>query len=251
MAEARASLKRTLANRHAAESSPPAGDVRYPRLVTTSLDSVKSKPVRWTVPDWIPQGKCVLLAGDGGIGKSSISTHLAACFSTGRPAFGLEYKAPAPFKTLFFALEDDPADTMKPRVQAEGGDCSRVLVADGIETERGKITSFGLEFVEALADAIRADPEIRFVVIDPIASYLGENCPNEFREADVRRVLQPLIELASDTGVTFLLVKHFNKGEGLGANRVSGSVAYVNVCRHVFFAVPIPGQEGSLGSVDG
>src|SRR5262249_17244557 len=49
---------------------PPAAE-----LATTSLTEVKPAPVRWLVPDYLPLGKLVMTAGDGGHGKSSLSLH--------------------------------------------------------------------------------------------------------------------------------------------------------------------------------
>src|SRR5262249_30264463 len=62
-------------------------------LATTCLASIQPIPVRWLVPGYLPLGKLMLLAGDGGHGKSTLTLDLAANLTTGRPCLGLEYEA--------------------------------------------------------------------------------------------------------------------------------------------------------------
>jgi hypothetical protein len=71
----------------AAEEEVPA------RLATTCLLAVRPESVRWLVPGYLPLGKLVLIAGDGGHGKSTLTLDLAACITTGRPCFGQQYDA--------------------------------------------------------------------------------------------------------------------------------------------------------------
>jgi hypothetical protein len=60
-------------------SRPPAGS----RAITTKLSEVTAKPVDWLWSRWIPLGTLTLLEGDGGLAKSLIATHLAACVTAG------------------------------------------------------------------------------------------------------------------------------------------------------------------------
>ncbi len=75
-------------------------------LQTTCAATIKPKPLRWLVPDILPLGKLVLLAGDGGMGKSTITIDLTARLSRGECAFGLHYNALAG-DTLIATCEDD------------------------------------------------------------------------------------------------------------------------------------------------
>jgi hypothetical protein len=76
-------------------------------LQTRTLAGMRPKPIRWIVPGYIPLGKVVLFAGDGGHGKSTLTLYLAACRSRGLAAFGLEDAAPLTCETLLIQCEDD------------------------------------------------------------------------------------------------------------------------------------------------
>src|SRR5438876_5775373 len=74
----------------------------------------------------IPLGKITLLDGDPGMGKSLLALDLAARVSSGRP---MPDGTPGPQGgVILIAPEDDAGDTLRPRLQAAGGDPSRVLL---------------------------------------------------------------------------------------------------------------------------
>ena len=63
--------------------------------------------------------------------------------------------------------------------------------SDG-EYRRGIDLTRDLEHVEA---AIRATPDCRLVIIDPISAYLGNS--DSHKNADIRGLLAPVADLAS------------------------------------------------------
>src|SRR5262245_3720189 len=97
------------------------------QVVFEALSTLKAKPVKWEVPGRIPRGKVTLIAGDGGMGKSTFVRHLIACITSGRPAFGMSYTAPIPGDVVTFAAEDGAEDVTVPSLIAEGADLKRVL----------------------------------------------------------------------------------------------------------------------------
>src|SRR5262249_19558829 len=74
-----------------------------PALATTCLADIRPQPVHWLVPGYLPRGKLVLLAGDGGHGKSTLTLDLAANLTTGRPCLGLEYDPLPPCDVLLIS----------------------------------------------------------------------------------------------------------------------------------------------------
>ena len=62
-------------------------------------------PRRWTVENWIPAGQVTLLAGDGGIGKSTLVLQLAAAVATGTPWLGMEVAGQG--RVAVLSAEDD------------------------------------------------------------------------------------------------------------------------------------------------
>src|SRR5262249_21350270 len=78
------------------------------------------------------------------------------------------------------------------------------------------------------------------VIIDPVMAVLAASI-DAYRDHDVRRVLQPLAQLAEETHVAILLVRHLTKQPGPKAlYRGGGSIAFVGAARSVLLAAPDP-----------
>lgn len=231
--------------RRQAESGPADGDLD---LVLRPLAGRKAKPVRFLVPQTLPVGKVVMFAGVGGMGKSTISRHLIACLTAGRPAFGLQYDPPAPCDVALASVEDSPEDTILPHLLSEGADLARVQTIDGVHKPGwkpgDKPLPFRLEDVDAVIDVFTRRPSFRLLVIDPIMSFVGRSGVNENASAEVRRLLDPLLDLADRTGVTVLLIAHLNKANNVAAvNRIVGTAAFRDACRIVYVLGSDPGDD--------
>lgn len=213
-------------------------------LMTTRLSKIKPVPIRWQVPRYIPRGKLVVIAGDGGLGKSTFTIDASARTSVGHPWFGLEYEAPPPADVLLISCEDDFADTVVPRLIAAGADLARIEKVDGITRADGKAAPFGLAHYEALEAHLQANDRIGLVVIDPAGAYVGRTGVDDHRNSELTALLAPLAELAGRRNVTIILVCHVNKGLNTKAvHRIMGGVGYVNSARAVFVLGPDPDDE--------
>jgi RecA-family ATPase len=213
-------------------------------LSTTCLADIRPEPVRWLVPNYVLLGKLVLLAGDGGHGKSTLTIDEAACPTTGRPCFGLEYTPPEPCEVLLVGGEDGYEGTVVPRAHTAGADLARIRRVDGLPGADGKVAPFGLHHFEAIRAELTRRPLVRLVVIDPAGAYIGRAGVDEHKDADLRALLDPLAEVASRSCVTIQLVKHLVKGATAKAvYKVSGSAAYCNAVRAVFLLAPSPQDE--------
>lgn len=229
---------------HTEDDSEPADQVE---LVTRCLATVKPLPIRWKVPGRIAAGKLNLLAADGGVGKSTLTLHLAARLSRGECAFGMSYPLPAEGEVLLLSCEDDLADTVVPRLLAQGADLSRCHAVEGLRGKDGKLLPFSLAHLGPLARHLEENPSVQLVIIDPIATFVGRAKVDEHKEADLRAMLEPIGTLAGETGVAFLLIKHFSKAVASKVvSRVLGSVAYVNTVRLAYAIVPHPEEDGYL-----
>jgi len=208
---------------------------RLPAM-TRPLVEIEPEPIRWLWPNRIARGKLTVIAGDPKVGKSLITADLTARISA-----GLEWPdrcGPAPRGAVIFAsAEDDPADTIRPRIEAAGGDVARVFIVgpitdldkDGAPFERG----FNLKKdVHRLALEIERIGNVAAVIVDPVSAYLGG--ADSHNNAEVRELLAPLARLASDHRVAVIAVSHLNKGAGSNAlYRVSGSLAFTAAARAV------------------
>jgi hypothetical protein len=214
-------------------------------LATTCLAEIRPQPVRYLVPGYLPLGKLVLLAGDGGHGKSTLTLSLAACLTTGRPCMRLDYPPCEACDVLLVGCEDDFADTVVPRLLAAGADLSRVFRVDGIKTKDGKPATFSLAHYDRIEEELRARPGVRLVGIDPAGAYIGKSGVDDYNDSELRSLLGPLAELAARARVTFILIKHLVKGATAKAvNKVGGSVGYVNSVRAAFVVAADPEEDG-------
>lgn len=211
---------------------------RYP--LTLALNTVQPEPIRWLWPAYIALGKLTLVAGDPGLGKSMLSIALAAHVTTGSPwpVDGAECLQGA---VLMLSAEDDPADTIRPRMDAAGADVGKVTILQAVEEtakDGEKVRrSFDLSSdLEALDYALDGIPDCRLVIVDPISAYLGGT--DSHKNAEIRALLTPLSEIATKRGVAVLAITHLNKGQHSNAMyRATGSLAFVAAARAVFTIV--------------
>src|SRR6185503_13492105 len=81
--------------------------------------------------------------------------------------------------------------------------------------------------------------DVLLVLIDPMSAYLGVGKMDSFRTTDVRAVLGPVIELATELKITIIGVMHFNKKVDVtnALLRISDSLAFGAAARHVYGVV--------------
>jgi putative DNA primase/helicase len=200
-----------------------------------SFHDVRAESVRWLWARRIPLGKLTIFAGDPGKGKSLITVDVAARLSRGATfPDGARCEVG---DTIFLSAEDDAADTIRPRLDAAGADVRRVHRVKAVRVTLGDGTTgescFSMERdLERLESAIAEISTTRLLVIDPVSAYMGRI--DTHRDAEIRRVLAPLAELASRRRVAVVGVMHLKKGETSALLRVSGSIGFVAAARVVW-----------------
>jgi putative DNA primase/helicase len=240
-----------------ARSAKPWTPVAEPRPASSSkgrvepdllcLADVEARPVPWLWPGRIPLGRLVLLVGRPGAGKSFLTCDLAARVSTGAawPDLGID-RAPLG-DTLLICAEDDPADTIRPRLDAAGANCRRVhlLKAAKILSDDGdeRSVAFDLSNVDLIRDALARLPDCKLAVVDPVGSFIGGQV-DSYRDNEVRAVLAPLAALAAERGVAILLVCHTRKAPVPFADDATlGSRAFVGLARSILHLAADPDDE--------
>jgi putative DNA primase/helicase len=206
---------KTLADFRPVETDMARASTAVARAHVITLSDVQVEPVRWLWTGRIPYGKITVLEGDPGLGKSQLTLALAAALTTGRALPGCESgdaAAGEPGDVLLLTGEDGLSDTVKPRLQAAGGDPARVHVLQGVpDPERpGEFRFPSLpDDVSHLLAEIR-ERQVRLVIVDTLTTYLGAKY-NSFKDADVRRALAPLAHVAEITGCAIVLIRHLTK----------------------------------------
>ena len=224
-----------------AASLPPFKEPRMADgLVLECGSSLRPKPVLWLWRNWLALGKFHLLAGAPGQGKTTIAISMVATTTSGtRWPDGTRCE---PGNAIFWSGEDDPADTLVPRLMAAGADLSRCFFIQGTRRD-GEVVPFDpARDLGQLLAAIEQIGGASLVVVDPVVSAVtGDSHKN----TEVRRALQPLVELASACNCAVLGITHFAKG-GQGSDpsqRVVGSVAFTAVARVVMVAAKVKNDD--------
>lgn len=202
---------------------------------------IKPAPIRWLWPGWLARGKLHVLAGSPGTGKTSIALHLGACITSGAALPG-GWRA-RPGNVLIWSGEDDPADTLVPRLLAAGADLQRAFFV-GDTKEGNELRTFDpatdIPALAAEADAIFG---ASLIVVDPIVSAVAGD---SHKNGEVRRALQPLVTMADRLGAAVLGISHFSKGTAGRdpTERVTGSVAFGALARLVLVAAKRTDGDG-------
>lgn len=220
----------------------PAKESIFSHPVMIRLNTVEPKPVTWLWPGRIAIGKLTMLSGDPGLGKSLLTIDLSARVSIGAPWPDSLDRAPLG-GVVMLSAEDDPADTIRPRLDAAGADCSHISLLSGIsrsdpEEDEQFLATFNLaRDLGALEQAIDSTPGCRLVSIDPISAYCGGT--DSHKNADVRGLRAPLSELAQRRQVAVVGVNHLNKSAagGPAMYRTMGSLAFVAAARAAWAVV--------------
>jgi len=204
-------------------------------------DSLTPTPIAWLWREWLALGKLHLLAGAPGQGKTTLAIAFAATVTSG--GCWPDGTRCAPGNVLIWSGEDDPADTLLPRLIAAGGDRSRVHFVNGTRIN-GELQPFDpardMNALQAQAEQLG---DVRLIIVDPIVSAVtGDSHKN----TETRRALQPLVDLAANMNAALLGITHFSKGGQGGdpSQRVLGSVAFTAVARVVLVAAKVKSEDG-------
>lgn len=212
------------------------------------LTDVQPAGIQWLWPGRIPLGYITLVVSDPGVGKSLLALDIAARVSTAKPWPESKHEAaskeqgeessrpnsllPAPGSVLILNVEDHFATTVRPRLEALGADCSRILGLSHVPGEgvftvpRPVAIDRDINRLEML---IREIPDCRLIILDPITAFFGDTSTRS--TGNIWKVLSNLAWLAASANLAILAISHLRKKEGAAIHRALGSLAFVAASR--------------------
>lgn len=187
------------------------------------MSDIQPEEVQWLWYPYIPLGKLTVIQGDPGEGKTTFVLAMVAALTKGE---ALPEREPLdPVNILYQTAEDGLADTIRPRLDALGADCSRVLVIDESKRE----LSLSDERIRQAMEETGA----KLLVLDPLQAYLGAEV-DMHRANEVRPILKRLGSVAEQMGCAVVLIRHLNKMQGQkSGHRGMGSVDFQAAARSV------------------
>lgn len=197
-------------------------DALQPELESLDLSMLRPRRIDWLWPGYVPLRKVTILDGDPGLGKSTLVLDLAARGSIGGLAPTGDRLGDA-FTTIVVTAEDDPEDTILPRLLRAGGDPARLRVVIKLnlpaDIQRLRMTVL--------------NHHARLVVIDPLVAYLGDHVKTN-DDHNVRRALEPLAAMIAELDAALVAIRHLNKKVGEDAiYRGGGSIGFTGLARSV------------------
>ena len=224
------------------DDEAPAGEYARDVNLIRACD-VTPEAIVWLWNGWLAAGKMHVLGGAPGTGKTTIGMALAATVTTGgrwpdgsRSITG---------SVVIWSGEDDPADTLIPRLALSGADLLRVYFIADIR-EGNKRRSFDpARDMEPLRRKLMEIGDVRLLIVDPVVSAIAGD---SHKNAEVRRGLQPLVDLAGAMRCALVGITHFSKGTGGRdpVERLTGSLAFGALARVVLVAAKHQ-EEGEDG----
>ena len=166
------------------------------------FSDVVATEVTWLWYPYIPFGKISVLQGDPGCGKSMLMIDVIAKL-TGHGVLP-DGRSHTPVNVIYQCSEDGINDTIRPRLERAGADCSKVAYINE------DLITLSLND-EKLKQTIQ-DVGAKLLVIDPFQAYIGDSDLSSV--TGMRRVMSKLGQWAAAYNCAVVLVGHLNKKSG-------------------------------------
>jgi hypothetical protein len=199
-------------------------------LIVVRASDVEPREVQWLWPGWAPSGKLIVCDGDPGTGKSTMMLDIAARVTMGRSMPEQSSSTGQPSSVILLSGEDDLDDTISWRLLAAGADMRRVhhvqaaLLDD--EATAPVVIPRDLDLLGDLIEQTGAS----LMIVDVLNEYLDSKVDN-YRDADIRRTLHQIQDMARRTGAAVVMLRHLRKEAGKAIYRGGGSIGIVGAAR--------------------
>ncbi|MFF5973703.1 AAA family ATPase [Streptomyces sp. NPDC012769] len=203
--------------------------------------SIIEERLVWLWQNRIPIGEITLLAGRGGVGKSTLAMQLGAWVTVGDMK-GEYYRTPR--NILVVINEDNPKNVVVPRLRAAGADMDRVKFLE-VRDITGELDKLTLPKDIVPLRTLVNQHDCALVILDPISSNLrGKKNDGD----EMRPVLERLRrEVAEECRCAILGIAHLRKGQSVDiVEGILGSSEIGNVSRAAMGVVEDPDDSDAI-----
>lgn len=187
-----------------------------PGFTLTRLSDLLKEPpeeIAYVWADTLPRGGLSLLVAKPKVGKSTLARNLALRIARGDAEF-LVRKIPAPGPVVYLALEEKRSEVRRHFERMGATEELPILIHIGSAPE---------EALQELRTAI-VDSKAILAIVDPLQRLARVSDLNDYSQVSL--ALEPLMQIARETGCHIMLVHHANKGIGReGGDSILGSTA--------------------------
>ncbi len=199
------------------------------------LDTIDPKEVEWLWEPFIPFSMITIMEGDPGVGKSFLAMQLAVQVSIGGEL--PDGQKVGRGRVLYLSAEDDAAYTIRPRIDAMGGDPSRIRV-------QGDFLSLDEKGLQALMREVKRKPP-DLLILDPLFAYIPAG--KDIYKPNVIRELLSFLKSIAETGETaVVIIRHLTKAKHDKAiYRGGGSMDVIGAARSAFLVCEHPNDSST------
>lgn len=210
-----------------------------------TADKVVPREQEFVIPYYIPRGEITILAGDGGLGKTTVWCDLASALTAGRMPFFIQpeilpkgWDQIEPERVAIFTNEEAFDVGIIKRLKAGNADLSRIVLPEEDAVEKYRFDRDGIKRLEQLILLYH----VEVLIFDPVQDFLPDIKMNDRRA--MRASFKPLANLCHKYGVTAIIAAHANKTPGVfGVKRIAESNDMPNVSRSVLMLGYTDSQE--------
>lgn len=214
------------------------------QIIFTRGDAIKIASPKWLWEGFIPRGTLTIVYGQPKAGKTTCVFSLAATVSKGG-YWPDGSKCEEPGDVLIWSGEDSLSHVIVPRLKAAGADMKRIHFIDQVSDYRSPdgIRPFDLQNdVTKIYESTKAYENLKLVIIEPLTLLV----PGDMNQNNqVRKALQPLLDLAEHTQASVTCIHHQNKPNAQSRNvmgTMNGSLAFSAVARMILLVVKSDSQ---------
>jgi len=224
------------------EAEPEAEPSR--RLLTLAdILSGDCPEVKWLVERKIPEQSICMVAGDSGVGKSWIITHIGLCVAAELPVFG---RFPTRRANVLICDSEQGENLVRRRIRRL---FTGLALHHSIPSDLPFIVHFGAfkldkpEHVQTTADWLRRR-EIGLLLADPLIDCYPPNT-DENSSTSIAIYFERVRQVVAQTGCSIVFCHHARKLSAVGGNtageRLRGSTAIKAVLDSFFFVRKLKG----------